>query len=100
MAMDSAIASLPHALVAAHRRFCDAVLDLPNQTSTNAALEALRGFVYELRKISALSAELDRRATFIKNKCGNGSSWRQAADKALAILSKPPKTKDPLRDFR
>ena len=100
MATDSTIASLPHELTSAFQRFSKAVADLPNQCSIRKALETLRLFVYVLRKNPAWSTELDRRAAFFENRCGDGSPWRQAVDKALAILSKPLKTSDPLGAIR
>jgi hypothetical protein len=88
-AIAAAIASLPYGLTSAYQGFVDAVADLPNQTSIAKALEALEIFGDAIKEYPALSAELDRRAAFIENECGDGSLWKQTDEKVKAILSKP-----------
>lgn len=87
-----AIASLPHALTSAYKTLCDVLSS--RQHDSNAIREEISGFVHELRKVPAWSAELNRRTTFIESGCGDGSPWKKAADEALGLLPDTLKSDD------
>jgi hypothetical protein len=96
MATDSAIASLPHALISAYKILSDKLQGKSRPRNVRATCEAICGFVRQLRGVPAWQAELERRTSFIERGCGDGSPWKQAAEKALALLPDALETDDPM----
>jgi hypothetical protein len=98
MATDSAIASLPHALISAYKTLAGQLQGKDWPHNVGASCEAICGFVRQWRQIPAWREELERRATFLERSSGEGSPWEQAACNAVKFLRDRKKTDDPLED--